>query len=346
VEPIKFTCPTCKLLLSYQPHEAGEPYQCPQCGDRGVLPPAPDQGPPRPPGALPVFDRPPAPIAPLRAGSPDFEVIEDEPPRVRSALPPLQERALVRQAPTSWRKYVRGWHRVRLGLQIILLAWLAMCLLSALLVLGVFFRCAQFLAGSEEPLTEGSAFVGGLGLLVVLAESAALWGYWCCLEVPRQGTLRAWAWAVFGTAVARNFACATASILFVANPGEGAKAVAFIVAVALFFSQWLVCTLWLRALADHLREYWLLRMVWNDIFLGVFTALGWALLLCVVFVFFLAAGDQGVPELQDMGVRAFFGVGGMLFSILVVLSFLWHARVLYSVEIMIEPMQAARLHDA
>ena len=320
MEPLTFTCPACGRLLRYEPEQAGDPYECPDCGGRGTLPPmrlAPlDEEP-----SQEAEDEGPATVA-LEGG--------DNP-----SLPPraAEEQLLWEEAArrAKKRKLRRSWRPVHRGLTVLLFSWLAVTLLATVLLLGVTYRWLQILFPLEGASISQEG-VGVFGILFFLAESAGLYGYRLCLQAPKDQGIRDWARVAFGLAAVRNVACLSASVayLLVSADARLALGVFTIVAAGLFFGQWFVGTLMLRAIAHSIQSQWLMQMAWTEIFLLGGAVLGLSAILCAYFSF-AGGSPEGFAELgvvEGAWLRLFVGCGGAVLLVVLWLAAVWRLRLL------------------
>jgi hypothetical protein len=320
MEPLTFTCPSCGLPLRYDYDEAGDPYECPGCGGRGTLPamqllPLEDERRQEPdehdlaPPTLEGGENPPAPARPA-----ELQVIREEAERREKK-----------------RKRRRAWRPVHRGLTLLLFSWLAVTVLATILLLGLMYRWLQVLFPLEGKSVSKEA-AGVMGILFVLADSVALYGYRQCVKAPKGEGVRDWAWLSLGLAAVRNVACLTTSIVYLVVSLESFKVLGIftIVAAGLFFGQWFVCTLLLRAVADALKSHWLIRMAWNNVFLLSAAVLGWLATLCGYFV--VAGGsEEGFRELglvEGAWLQIMVSCGGAALTVVLWLAVLWHLRLL------------------
>jgi hypothetical protein len=334
VAPITFSCPACSNPLKFEARQTGDLYECPRCGARGILSgPTPNTA---PAAAVTPVDEAPKPVP-----RPDDMPLLGERPPAPTAAVPADVRLPAAPQPREERRHVRRWVWVRRGLQMLLLSWLVVCVVSALLVLMMFYYCVQIFFRGETLPVEGS-LLAVLGLIIVLTEFITLGGYVLCLRIPGREGLRAWVWQALAAAALRNLACLQACVfLFVAEVDSRAVTWSTGAAALLFFGQWISNTLLLRALADALKEFWLLHMAWTDIFLSSLTAAGWAVLFCVLFNVGLRAHADVTTELTTISVRIVVGLGGMAFSALLAWALFWHLRTLYFVTAVVAVQKTA-----
>jgi hypothetical protein len=329
VELLTFPCPACKLPLRYDFDQVGQPFLCPACGTRGTLPepellPHHEKG--RPPEEEQFQAGPAQPGLELLGG------LAASPPEMPVEQELLHDLALKRLRK---RGRAKAWRHVRRGLTLLLLSWLIVTVLATLVLMGVIFNCLKVLF-QPEGSSPGIAAVGVLGVILVVAESVALYGYRLCMAAPPEEGIRDWAAVALGLTAFRNLACLGTSILYLARTAEIDRTLSIItiLAAGLFFGQWFVALLLLRAVAYAQQSFALIRSAWNAVFLMIAVVLGWALLLCL---FFGKAGgsEEGMMKLglvERGWLRLFVGCGGPVLAFGLWLAFVWHLRLLNSLR--------------
>jgi hypothetical protein len=236
------------------------------------------------------------------------------------------------------RQRKKAWRQVQRGLTVILLAWTVLTLLGTFLLVGLAYQFVHVLGSGGPPLP--LAVPGVLGVVVVVVEFAALRGYGLCLGAPPEERLRDWIWVAMGVTVARNCACLGASVLFL-MPGavsDRTLVLTTVLAAGLFMGQLFVTSLMLRAIAYAQKSHWILRMVWNSVYINLATLLGWSFLFCLLFVVVgpSAAAGPMTGEYDSVIARLIGGCGGLVLSGALFLCLLWHLRVLYHLRNTIE----------
>jgi hypothetical protein len=333
MEPLTLQCPSCGRPLTYDLGRAGEPYECPRCGARGTLPgitlQAVKEDEPVEEEELEPIEEEPDPL-PLVGGAAS--------PPPRPVAPELLDDLLAGR--TTRRQRARAWRIVRRGLSVLLVSWLAVAVLATVLLLVIFYRFLQFLLPLKET-APGPELAGALGLVMVLAESTALYGYRLCLVVPREEGLRDLVWVCLGLAVVRNVACLTASIAFFVVDEADVRAVGIytIIGAGLFFGHWLIWLLLQRGLAYALREQWLMRMAQRIMALLAFILLTWSALWCG---FFSATGgtQEGMARLglvEQAWITVLFSCGGSVLTFLLWVAVVGQLRLLNFLRGVIAP---------
>jgi hypothetical protein len=362
MEPRTLACLTCGRSLSYDISQAGDPYECPGCGTRGTLPlldlvplekadeelllDYADDEPVPAPAPTPVV---PIDLVPLKEEEELLlDYADDEPAPAPGALPdhvplvgglepppiahPVQEELLNEEIARRVRrsKQAKPWRAVRRGLTVLLVSWLLVAVLATLLLVVTGYHLLQFLLQMDNT-APSLPFAGVLGILLVLAESVALYGYRLCLEVPPEEHLRDLVRVCLGLAAVRNVACLTTSIaFFVVDPNNVRTVGIFtILGAGLFFGHWFVWLLLQRGLAYARREQWLMRMAQRIMALLAFTLLAW---IIIWIVFFSAGGSKESIEKQGMieaaWVTVTFSCGGTLLTAALWLAILWQLKLL------------------
>jgi hypothetical protein len=319
MDPLTFTCPACGRRLSYDYEQAGDPYECPGCGSRGTLPGIPLA--PLDEEIIELEDEEPAAV-PLQGGP------SPPPPRRVSEQELLQEEE-DRRARARRRR--RDWRPVHRGLTWLLGSWLAVTLLATLLLMGIGYMWLRVLFPLSATTMTKEA-VGVFGILFVLAESAALYGYRQCLNAPVELGLHGWAWAALLLAVGRCIACLSTSIVYLVVSMEHKQALGTItlLTAGLFFGQWFLATLLLRAVAYTLQTQWLLKMARRQLFLLSGLVLSGSALLCG---FQTGAGGtkEGFEKLgmfEGAALQICVSCGGAALSFLLWLAVVGHLRLL------------------
>jgi hypothetical protein len=312
-----FPCPSCGRLLTYEFDQAGDPYECPGCGARGTLPSI---------RLVPMEDELVEPEEDESAAAPQMGA--EKPPRRVSEEELLQEE---RDRRAQARRRRRDWKPIHRGLTWLLGSWFVVTLLATVVLLSIGYSWLQVLF----PLTStalGKEAIGVFGILFVLAESVALYGYRLCLNAPRELGLREWIWAAFLLAVARSVACLSTSVVYLVVSWEDRRTLGIItiLAAGLFFGQWFLSTLFLRAIAYTLKAQWLLKMARRQLFLLSGLVISWSLLLCA----FLSNARGTKEGFEEMGriegalLQMCVSCGGAALTFLLWLAVVGHLRLL------------------
>jgi hypothetical protein len=236
----------------------------------------------------------------------------------------------------------KAWRRVRWGLLLIVMSWGVVTLVVTLVVLALLIQFLGILFDREgTEAGPGPAMFGSLGLVLFLAEFPALAGYALCLAAPADAGVRGWAWTALGVACPRNLLCLIASILaFTSSPASPALQAFTTLAVCFFLVEWLASALLARAVAHAHFATWLLRNLWNGMFLAAGTLLGWLVLGLMVLGVTRSLGTAGrAAELlggELFLARVAVGCGGGALCVLLWVSVAWHLRSLFRVWGLIE----------
>jgi hypothetical protein len=365
MEQITFRCHKCRGLLQLLAANAGKKYRCPECLSVGIIPataPTHIQG-QAGPAAIPtgqavaddVFGLRPEdapPPAPALAGPRRLrDEDEREGPRSgrssrRRKLGDIKAKREVAEPPERVRASLRGWRKVRLGINII---YIALCVWTVT-ILGylALLPVLSYVTGKEVMSGVTNAGVGQMGegylafvLLTLLAMMvgfcvtiAAIVGYCFCLFVPRTSAL---VWVLIALVLAL-FALGSLLLAFILPPMQ-------LMSWLLGFSHLMAFLLFLRAVGVDLDVSWLVKSIQGLLILSVAGVGSWVAIVLLSVVFLISIGSRGSPDAAD---ACAFGCGMLvayviLFSLLVTIL-LRYLRVLRDTVAQIEEELAQRHH--
>jgi hypothetical protein len=293
MEQLTHPCPQCGTVLQYQAAMGEMPFKCPTCGNEAFLPPTP------------------------RA---EDQIIKQQ----------LDEAA---QRLKEARKDRKRWRRVRIGLAVLCgCGWATMAVVTVALM-GFVDVWLSRVWGWSGPAAD-TDFLAVIGMLLVLIDVCSLAGCRYCWQGPSSAGLRPSIKALLAVTVVRSLVWLTGGILLLASVlAPGTTPTRFVLGAAgiLFFAEWVTRLMFLETVAHANSSAWLMRRMFNWLFMLVVTV--------IVAAVMLASFPPGGPA-PSTGAD---WLGAMLLSFLGLLSavmtwicFAWYLRLMHLLRAEIE----------
>jgi hypothetical protein len=293
MEQLTHPCPQCGTALQYLAAMGEMPFKCPTCGNEALLPPTP---------------------------RPEDQIIKQQ----------FDEAA---QRLKDARKDRRRWRRVRIGMAVLCgCGWATMPVVTAGLI-GFLDVWLSRVWGWSGPAAD-TDFLAVIGMLLVLIDVCSLAGYRYCWQGPRSAGLRPPIKALLAVTVVRGLVWLTGAILLLASvlaPGTIETRIVLGAAGILFFAEWVTKLLFLEAVAHANSSAWLMRRLFNWLFMLIVTV--------IVASVMLASFPPGGPAPstgQDWVAAMMLSFLGLLSAVMTWICFAWHLRLMHLLRAVIE----------
>jgi hypothetical protein len=366
MEQVRFRCHKCRALLELPAANAGKKFRCPECLSVGLIPTASETG----IQAGQALVQTSQPVAEELIGFRE----EDAPPPVQAPAGPRQirdhddlggprggkssrrrklgeireEKRDDAQDDHQVRASLRGWRKVRLGINII---YIALCVWTGTIILYfVSVPLLAWLTGRSMAAEAGGGASGGsqggaifflmLTLLVMMiglgVNIASMVGYCFCLFVPpRTGAL----WWAIG-------ALALALLAFVFSFFALILPPVWLMSWLIGFVQFMVFLLFLRAVGVALDVSWLVKSIQSLLILAVVSISLWVFSIVAVVIFMGAVVTKDKPPEAADSCALVCGalLAGIVLFVLLITILIRYLRVLRDTGAQIEEELAQRRH--